>query len=89
VSLLVLSKDATNGGLILTGGFEPHPMIEPLLKNSRIPVLTSNEGTFTVSARMKDLGFKIRSRDTAKVQRLRQLVEDNVDTEYIRDALGD
>ena len=89
VSLLVLSKDTTNGGLILTGGFEPHPMIEPLLKNSGIPVLMSNEGTFTVSARMKDLGFKIRSWDTAKVQRLRQLVEENVDIQLIRDALKD
>ena len=87
VSMLVLSKDTTNGGLILTGGFEPHPMIEPLLKNSRIPVLMSDEGTFTVSARMKDLGFKIRSWDTAKVQRLRQLVEENIDTDLIRDAL--
>jgi BioD-like phosphotransacetylase family protein len=88
VSLLVLSKDTTNGGLILTGGFEPHPMIEPLLKSSGIPVLMSNESTFKVSARMKDLGFKIRSRDTAKVQRLRQLVEENVDTQVIQDALN-
>ena len=88
VSLLVLSKDTTNGGLILTGGFEPHPMIEPLLKSSGIPVLMSSESTFKVSARMKDLGFKIRSRDTAKVQRLRQLVEENVDTQVIQDALN-
>lgn len=87
VSLLVLSRDTTNGGLILTGGFEPDPMIEPLLKKSGIPVLMSNEGTFKVSARMKDLGFKIRSWDTAKVQRLRQLVEENVDTQAILDAL--
>ena len=88
VSLLVLSKDTTNGGLILTGGFEPHPMIEPLLKSSRIPVLMSNESTFKVSARMKDLGFKIRSWDTQKVHRLRQLVEDNVDTQLILNALN-
>lgn len=87
VSLLVLSKDTSNGGLILTGGFEPHPMIEPLLKNSRIPVLTSTEDTFTVSARMKDLGFKIRSWDTEKVRKLHELVEENVDTKLILDAL--
>lgn len=88
VSLLILSRDATNGGLILTGGFEPHPTIEPLLKSSRIPVLTSGEDTFTVSARMKDLGFKIRSYDTDKISRLHMLVEEYVDTELILNALN-
>ena len=88
VSLLILSRDTSNGGLILTGGFEPHPMIEPLLKSSQIPVLTSTEDTFTVSARMKDLGFKIRSWDTDKVHKLRQLVEDNVDTNLILNTLN-
>jgi BioD-like phosphotransacetylase family protein len=87
ISLLVLSQDASNGGLILTCGFDPHPTIEPLLKNSRIPVLTTKDDTFTVSARMKDLGFKIRSWDTAKVHRLRQLVEENVDIQLILDTL--
>jgi len=88
ISLLVLTKDTTNGGMILTGGFEPHPTIEPLLKNSRIPVLISNEDTFKVSARMKDLGFKIRSWDTAKVRKLHDLVEEHVDTKLILDALN-
>ena len=87
VSLLILSKDTTNGGMILTGGFEPHPSIEPLLKSSRIPILISSEDTFKVSARMKDLGFKIRSWDTAKVHRLRQLVEEHVETDLVLEAL--
>ncbi|MHC4882339.1 MAG: phosphotransacetylase family protein [Planctomycetota bacterium] len=88
VSLLVLTQDTTNGGMILTGGFEPHPAIEPLLKNSRIPVLISSEDTFKVSARMKDLGFKIRSWDTDKVRKLHDLVEEYVDTKLILDALN-
>jgi len=87
VALLVLSKDTSNGGLILTGGFEPHPTIEPLLKNSGIPVLISNEDTFKVGARMKDLGFKIRDWDTPKVNRLHELTRDYVDTNLILDAL--
>lgn len=88
MSLLVLTQDTTSGGMILTGGFEPHPTIEPLLKNSRIPVLISSEDTFRVSARMKDLGFKIRAWDTAKVHRLKELVESHVDTQLILDALN-
>lgn len=87
VSLLVLSQDTSNGGIILTGGFDPHPMIEPLLKSSRIPVLTSSEDTFKVSARMKDLGFKIRSYDTKKVDRLHRLVDEHVDVDQILDNL--
>ena len=87
VSLLVLSKDTTNGGLILTGGFEPHPMIEPLLKSSQIPVLMSSDDTFKVSARMKGLGFKIRSYDTAKVDRLHHLITEYVDVDFILDSL--
>lgn len=87
ISLLLLSRGTPSGGIILTGGFEPHPTIEPLLKSSQIPVLFSNDDTFKVSARMKDLGFKIRSYDMDKVLRLRKLVGDNVDVAQVLDSL--
>lgn len=89
ISLLIMSRNTSNGGIILTGGFEPHPTIEPLLKSSRIPVLLSSEDTFKVSARMKGLGFKIRSYDTPKVNRLHQLIAEYVDTDFILDSLRD
>jgi BioD-like phosphotransacetylase family protein len=90
VSILILSRDEINGGgIILTGGFEPHATIEPLLRASRIPVLISDEDTFTVSARMKDLGFKIRSYDMDKVTRLHQLVGEYVDIDGILEKLKD
>jgi len=90
ITILLLSRygDKT-GGMILTGGFEPHPTIEPLLRASQIPVLLSDDDTFTVSARMKDLGFKIRSYDTDKIIRLHQLVRDYVDTDRILKALSE
>ncbi len=88
VSILVLSRqDNPGGGLILTGGFDPHPMIEPLMKSSHIPILLSNDDTFTVSSRMKDLGFKIRSYDTDKVARLHELVSQYVNTDVILERL--
>lgn len=88
VSILILSRGETSGGgLILTGGFEPHPTIEPLLRASRIPVLISDDDTFTVSARMKDLGFKIRSYDVDKIARLHQLVGEYVDIDLILSEL--
>lgn len=87
IGLLLLSRGTPSGGIILTGGFEPHPTIEPLLKSSQIPVLFSQDDTFKVSSRMKDLGFKIRSYDMDKVLRLRKLVGDNVDIRQILDSL--
>ncbi|NLK40467.1 MAG: AAA family ATPase [Planctomycetes bacterium] len=88
VSLLVLSRQEHNGGgLILTGGFDPHPMIEPLMVSSQLPILLSNEDTFIVSSRMKDLGFKIRSYDTEKISRLHELVSQYVDVDSILDQL--
>jgi hypothetical protein len=90
ISILVLSRqEIPGGGLILTGGLDPHPMIVPLLKSSNIPVLQSDEDTFTVSSRMKDLGFKIRSYDTDKVARLHELVAQYVDIKSILEQLKD
>jgi hypothetical protein len=87
ISILLLSRGTPSGGIILTGGFEPHPTVEPLLKSSQIPVLFSSDDTFTVSARMKDLGFKIRSYDMDKVLRLRKLVGEYVNVKQILDSL--
>ncbi len=88
VSIIVLSKSYPHcGGMILTGGLEPHPKIQPLLKTSNIPVLMTDEDTFTVSSRMKDLGFKICSYDTDKIARLYTLVENYVDVEALLNAM--
>jgi BioD-like phosphotransacetylase family protein len=88
VTLIVLSKYFFNrGGLILTGGFEPDPKIITLLKSSSIPILTTDKDTFTVSSRMADLGFKIRSYDSNKISKLHAMVKDNVDIDYIMSQL--
>jgi len=55
----------------------------PLLKSSKIPVLLSKEDTFTVSGRMADIGFKIRSYDADKIGRLHDLVRKYVDVDLI------
>ncbi len=88
VSIILLSqKFSGSGGLILTGGIEPHPTIIPLLNRNNIPVLISKDDTFTVSSRMADLGFKIRIYDTSKIANLHTLVKDHVDITRLMDAL--
>lgn len=88
VSILMLAENRPHsGGLLLSGGFEPHPKIVPLLKSSAIPVLLSNDDTFQVSSKMADIGFKIRAYDTDKIKRLRDLVRDYVDIDLVMAAL--
>ncbi len=90
VSIVVLSKTfPQSGGVILTGGLEPHPKILPLLTASNIPVLMSSEDTYAVSSKMNKIGFKINSYDTDKIVKLHQLVEKNVNTKEILTRLKD
>jgi len=89
--LLAVSLSATktyhqkfcSSGLILTGGFMPEDTILELLRASGIPVLVTREETYTVSARMKDLLFKIQTTDLDKIRATQHLVEKYVDIDKI------
>lgn len=72
-----------SSGLILTGGFMPEDTILELLRASGIPVLVTREETYTVSARMKDLLFKIQATDVDKIKATQRLVEKYVDIDAI------
>ncbi|MCD4831895.1 MAG: AAA family ATPase [Anaerohalosphaeraceae bacterium] len=74
-------------GLILTGGLKPHTTIHSLLMKSSIPVLTTEEDTFKVTAKMKDLHFKIRADDPEKITKTYELVRENIDIETILSSL--
>lgn len=77
-----------SGGLVLTGGLKPDSTILSLLLKSNIPVLLTDEDTFTVTAKMKDLHFKMRANDTDKIARTYDLLRDNVDVDVILSCLG-
>jgi hypothetical protein len=72
-----------SGGLILTGGLQPEKTILDLLKKSKIPVLLTEDDTYAVTARMKDLAFKIRPLDTYKIQTAEKLVKTYIDWENL------
>jgi dethiobiotin synthase len=72
-----------SGGIILTGGLKPDTTILSLLLKSNIPVLFTTEDTFAVTAKMKDLHFKIRADDYHKISRTYELLKDNVDMDII------
>jgi BioD-like phosphotransacetylase family protein len=77
-----------SGGLVLTGGLKPDSTILSLLLKSSIPVLLTNEDTFSVTARMKDLHFKIRADDRNKISRTYGLLKDNVNVDLILQNLA-
>lgn len=78
-----------NGAIILSGNLDLDDDLYAFLKESGIPVLGSSEDTFTISSKMVDLEFKIRSFDQDKIQILKDLSENYVDIEYILNALDE
>jgi BioD-like phosphotransacetylase family protein len=77
-----------SSGLILTGGLKPDSTILSLLLKSNLPVLITNEDTFAVTAKMKDLHFKIRADDKDKIAKTYDLLKNNVNVDAILSALG-
>jgi BioD-like phosphotransacetylase family protein len=70
-------------GIILTGGMKPNPQILELLRKSRIPVLSTDDDTYTVAAKIEHLIPKIQKSDKDKIQEATQLVQKYVDIDYI------
>jgi BioD-like phosphotransacetylase family protein len=70
-------------GVILTGGLMPTPKIVELLKKSRMPVLITQDDTYTVAAKIEHLICKIQKTDKDKIQEATRLVEQCVDVQEI------
>jgi BioD-like phosphotransacetylase family protein len=85
--LLQQGRAVKVAGLILTGGLIPDPKIGGLLKDSRIPVLYSDQDTYTIAAAIENLTPKIQKTDHDKIIEARRLVNDFVDVDTILDNL--
>ena len=74
-------------GLILTGGLTPDHKIAGLLKDSRIPVLYSDQDTYTIAAAIENMTPKIQKTDLDKIHEARRLVKDYVNVDMILENL--
>jgi len=86
VSSHLVSHDGTSfriAGLILTGGLKPIPKIVDFLRKSRMPVLITDEDTYTVAAKIEQLVYKIQKTDKDKIKEATQLVKKYVDIKTI------
>lgn len=70
-------------GIILTGGLQPTPKIIDLLKKSQIPILITDEDTYTVAGRVEHLICKIQKTDKDKIEEVTALVKKYVDVDAI------
>lgn len=70
-------------GIILTGGLIPDPKIVELLKESHIPVLISDDDTYSMAAKIDHLICKIQKTDVDKIAEAKQLVKRYVDVDMI------
>lgn len=74
-------------GLLLTGGFTPHPSVLSLMESSKMPVLMSEEETYPVSAKVQRMVFKIQPDETRKIEHAQRLVEKYVNLDEVLDEL--
>ncbi len=70
-------------GLVLTGGLMPDERIVNLLRESKIPVLSSEEDTFSVAAKVTNATVKIQTTDRDKILEAQRLVEKYVNVDGI------
>ena len=70
-------------GLVLTGGLVPHFTVVDLVRRSGLPVLMCEEDTYTTSARIKEMVFKIRAEDSDKIATAQELVAKHVDLDAL------
>jgi len=73
-------------GIILTGGLKPNPEIIDLLKKSHIPVLITEDDTYTVAAKIENLICKIQKTDKDKIEEATRLVKTYVDVNQILES---
>jgi len=87
VSVLMSARSLVSG-LVLSGGFEPRSSLLALLGQSGIPVILSEEDTYSVAKRLNEMHFKIRTQDAEKVALAKRLVREALDVRALAEDLA-
>lgn len=75
-------------GIIFTNGTKPHEKIMDLLKSNDIPVMSSEEDSFTITQRINNMIVKIRSKESDKIKMAQHLVETYVDMDQLIERIS-
>jgi len=88
VSVIMSARNPVSG-LLLSGGFEPKSSLLALLGQAGVPVILSREDTYSVARRLNEMHFKIRAKDTDKVETAKRLVRESIDARSLARELAD
>ena len=78
-----LKKGCTIAGVILTGGLLPRIRTLALLKEAKIPVLVTDEETYSIASRVHSLVVKLKPQDSFKIKIIVDMVEKYVDIDNV------
>ncbi len=70
-------------GIILTGGFLPHPKVIEVMKSANIPILLTQKDTYATASLIHDLTIKIKPQDTKKIEAIKDMVGEYVAVDEI------
>ena len=85
--LVAQGKKTQVSAIMLTGGLTPNVKIIDLLEKSRIPILITDDDTYTVAGKIENLICKIQKTDKDKIAEARHLVKKYVDVDLILNSL--
>ena len=74
-------------GIILTGHVRPGFVVREAIRSLPIPVLFTEQDSYTVASKVHDLTVKTRPSDAAKISLIRDLIANNVNLPKILEAL--
>ena len=74
--------------LVLTNNILPHPKLLELLHQTNIPVVITNKESYATASKINLMTVKTQPQDTDKIPIIRDLIQDNVDLQRIRDAFS-
>ncbi len=77
-------------GIVLTGGLEPDDVIKRIISGIgqfKIPILSVKEDTFTTSTIINNINIVIRTKDSLKIRKINQSVENNIDIDLMHKTL--
>ena len=78
-----LKKGCSISGVILSGGLLPRIRTLALLKEANIPVLITDEETYSIASRVHSLVVKLKPQDSYKIKIIVDMVEKYVDIDNI------
>ncbi len=86
--LLGKKQRAKIAGLLLTDGIRPGPSILDLIQRSGIPVMLSQEDTYSVASKVVSMTAKTQSTDLAKIEAIQNIYRQYVDRDKLFARLG-